>query len=1137
MADTELKIRISAQLSDAKEALSAIHKQLAAIAQGGAQFGAVATAGFDRMEAAATNAAKAAAEAALATKRVGEALEAANQKARQPLPTPKVPKAPTELAEGVANASAVQRAALKQQLLDLEASHRAGLTETKDYYEQRAQLQRAALQVELRQAQAAYAAAKSQEQRNAATTQQAILQQRIDAIKAPVIKPASMAPVIAAGVADQNAIERAALKQQLADLEAGHKAGLVETKAYYAQRAAIQRAALQTEINAAKAASAAAKTQEQSNAATTRIALLSQRQAAIKAQVPTGKDEPSALVSILGKAKGAAFALGVTLTALGTAKVFLDLADQAKMLEARLRLATGSQQEFATAQAKLFDLSQRTRTDLSSTVDLYTKLYHSTTTLGVSQGELLRVTETITKAFKISGGSAESMNAAIVQLGQGLASGTLRGDELRSVLEQAPRLATAIAAGLGITVDKLRKLGAEGKITSEQILNSLGKQADKIDAEFQQLPHTVDGAMTIVKNALVAAAGEFDKATGASDAFARALEATAPVIISAAHKITVASAELLTSASASFKALEKAAKDTNTNVTKELGDKPGGLIDNMKSAFSKLPSQTVPIVTGWARSWFSSFKALQMQQLNTQRMLTPLSGYSADRFAADTATTVETLREEQRKIANDTQAAIDDAEEAGRKIEEAKKNADELAKKQAETAARTGTKKPGVSIDRREIEKDQLRQQLDDLKRAHDLALLETEDYYHKRLAIQIRMLNLEIEQEQAQARKATTDDARAKALTNIKVLEGKRVELVKQAGNEIYDAERLTQDKLAELRAQALVAEGKTVAARAAELQAQYKETLERFRADGNAEGVTLIERLIGYEQGKAQLAEVGEAIDRIVARFRAAEQSAANNVITGSSSQSGAFEQTRAAASEAVPALRRYREEMAKLAETNKDAADKLLEVDSAIAEIEQKSAGGAARALQNLRTEIAGLQSSFQSDAAFALRDNLKTLFDDIITGSKKGAEAMRDFAKNFAKSILSIMTQLLATQVAKAILSKTTGLFGLLGSVGGAVKHAGGVVGMGGSSRSVPITAFLGAPRLHTGGVLGLYPDEVPTILQRGEEVLSRSDPRNVRNAGAGGKGPSTVLVQLHPDHNHRTMRDWLEGELARVASTS
>ena len=195
-------------------------------------------------------------------------------------------------------------------------------------------------------------------------------------------------------------------------------------------------------------------------------------------------------------------------------------ADEFKNLQSQIKLATASQQEFRAADAQTFQIAQATRQGLEGTVSLYASLERSTDGLGYSQKRLLGVTKTINQAITISGTSAAAANAALVQLGQGFASGTLRGDELNSVLEQAPRLAKAIAEGMGVTVGKLRQLGQEGKITADTVFKALEAQGGKINDEFGQMGVTIGASLTVLRNAAVRFVGQLDTAYGISDKFA-----------------------------------------------------------------------------------------------------------------------------------------------------------------------------------------------------------------------------------------------------------------------------------------------------------------------------------------------------------------------------------------------------------------------------------------------------------------------------------------------------------------------------------------------------------------------------------------------------------------------------------------
>ena len=202
---------------------------------------------------------------------------------------------------------------------------------------------------------------------------------------------------------------------------------------------------------------------------------------------------------------------------------YIKMADTYTSIENKLKLATKSTNEFSTAQRELFNIAQESRVAFESTVDLYSKLAISTEQLKVSQSDLLRVTETINKAGLIGGGSKEGINAALMQLGQGFASGTLRGEELNSVLEQTPRLAKAIAEGMGVTVGELRKLGEQGAITSEKVVNSLLKQSETIDKEYGNMTAKVSEGLQVLENSTLSAIVTIDKLTNASGIVAKAM--------------------------------------------------------------------------------------------------------------------------------------------------------------------------------------------------------------------------------------------------------------------------------------------------------------------------------------------------------------------------------------------------------------------------------------------------------------------------------------------------------------------------------------------------------------------------------------------------------------------------------------
>ena len=228
-------------------------------------------------------------------------------------------------------------------------------------------------------------------------------------------------------------------------------------------------------------------------------------------------------ISTLNSVKRSVFSLQGAFITLGAGlaiRKFIKTADELLLVEGRLNLVADSTENLIYLQKELYDISNNARVVYQGTADLYARIARTSRELGTSQKDLLQVTETISKALIVSGASAIEANAALIQLSQGLASGTLRGDELRSVLEQTPRLAQAMATGLGVGIGKLRELGMEGELTAEKVIKSLLSQKDVIEQEFSTMPTTVGQALTILNNEIGRAIDRANEGTTAISLFA-----------------------------------------------------------------------------------------------------------------------------------------------------------------------------------------------------------------------------------------------------------------------------------------------------------------------------------------------------------------------------------------------------------------------------------------------------------------------------------------------------------------------------------------------------------------------------------------------------------------------------------------
>lgn len=212
------------------------------------------------------------------------------------------------------------------------------------------------------------------------------------------------------------------------------------------------------------------------------------------------------------------------------------LSDEYQNASARLSIFTSSQEQLASLQSRLFVISQNTRQSLAGTVDLYYQLANATQDIGVSQRDLLKITEGINKALIISGSSPESARAAIVQLSQALAAGKLRGQEFNAVNEQANRIMRALGDGLGKTVGQLRDMSNAGEISTDVFITGFSKGIANLDQEFKKIPVTISGALVIAQNELQKFIGTTFQSAGQSNLLAKSIVAVAENI----HVLTAA---------------------------------------------------------------------------------------------------------------------------------------------------------------------------------------------------------------------------------------------------------------------------------------------------------------------------------------------------------------------------------------------------------------------------------------------------------------------------------------------------------------------------------------------------------------------------------------------------------------------
>lgn len=290
--------------------------------------------------------------------------------------------------------------------------------------------------------------------------------------------------------------------------------------------------------------------------------------------------------------------------------------------------------------------------------------------------------------------------------------------------------------------------------------------------------------------------------------------------------------------------------------------------------------------------------------------------------------------------------------------------------------------------------------------------------------------------------------------------------------------AEAELQARLEGIRRRLLVAQGQSSEARRLALQDEFADLLAELDAKGDEAGAALVRKLINVELAKTRLDELRAEFDRVTADMGRQEQSIQALVETGAISESEGRRRINALYEQTAERLRQLLPLMQELAEVSGDpvALDRVEEMRSRIEELARTATDTGQRIGEAFR------------DAGESATANWLQNIDDL-----KGA----------FKGFLDDLKARLADIIAQQLWSPG----GPLGGILGFFSHGGGMAGRG-SRRAVNPLVFAGAPRLHRGG---LASDEVPAILQRGEEVLTRSDPRHVLNAGLAGGNRTEINV--------------------------
>lgn len=196
-------------------------------------------------------------------------------------------------------------------------------------------------------------------------------------------------------------------------------------------------------------------------------------------------------------------------------------------LNSRVRLAAGGMDQAGAVMNRLQDIARRSYASIESISEIYLRNATALNDLGYSTQIQLDFTEAMTNALVISGAKAQQMDTVINALSKSMMEGTLRGQNWTTVLQQGDRVVSALADGLGVSVDELRRMAEAGELTSDKVMPALVSQLERLREEADSMPATIDDAFTVLRNRLMEVIGTMSDDWGFADAIVMGIDLVA----------------------------------------------------------------------------------------------------------------------------------------------------------------------------------------------------------------------------------------------------------------------------------------------------------------------------------------------------------------------------------------------------------------------------------------------------------------------------------------------------------------------------------------------------------------------------------------------------------------------------------
>lgn len=224
------------------------------------------------------------------------------------------------------------------------------------------------------------------------------------------------------------------------------------------------------------------------------------------------------------------------------------LGDEYNSLNARLKNITASTNDYGQVSQRLLEITQKNGVALRDTVSVFQQLQRTTKELGVSNNDMIKLTDIVQKLGVIGGSSSEQMKNGMLQFSQALAGGTVHAEEFNSILENMPEVANRIAKGMGVSMGQLRSMVKDQKVAAADLFDALMKQKNTIESEFGKMPQSVERSWMKLQTSVQQTIGELDKSFGMTKTWAKGFDSLAEAIANAGSEFAQWNSNTLTGA-------------------------------------------------------------------------------------------------------------------------------------------------------------------------------------------------------------------------------------------------------------------------------------------------------------------------------------------------------------------------------------------------------------------------------------------------------------------------------------------------------------------------------------------------------------------------------------------------------------